>query len=313
VISITRDVIRQAAGLPCQRPRWNFIGLGSGRVAQSESGIQLGKFRIQLMPNGPFLVRLGKFPNDFKTKIGPLISGSTVRARVRPPSKSQGHHTIAYGAGGLSNHIATTARGNQKQTSPGQRRKNNGLGSKYGLASASSPWADAAISALPERSNSCRPTARARQETVDTPQNPAQPLFILAETRQPGFQVIQNVDTTAGQCIHGLPGVRSRNPEGGCGYQNRIPVHHSDRRGDCLRDRRYVRRRYGGADHRCRVGCRLTKSQLLHRAATPRGCRGQAASEDRSSGLVEVFSIRSIHPFSKFTIGGFRPRRRCTI
>jgi hypothetical protein len=29
---------------------------------------------------------LGKFPNDFMPQTGLLISGSTVRARVRPPS-----------------------------------------------------------------------------------------------------------------------------------------------------------------------------------------------------------------------------------
>lgn len=60
--------------------------------------------------------------------------------------------------------------------------------------------------------------------------------------------------------------VQSRNPEGGCGYQNRLPIRYSDRRGDYGRDRRHVRRRCGGADHHGRIGCGLTKSRLLHRA-----------------------------------------------
>src|ERR1700730_16437847 len=63
--------------------------------------------------------------------------------------------------------------------------------------------------------------------------------------------------------------VWSRNPEGGRGYQKRLPVRHSDRRGDYRHDPRRVRRRWGGADHRGRIGCRLIKSRLLHRAARP--------------------------------------------
>ena len=44
---------------------------------------------IPLMSDGAFLAQLGKFPNDFMPQTGLLISGSTVRARVRPPSKNQ--------------------------------------------------------------------------------------------------------------------------------------------------------------------------------------------------------------------------------
>src|ERR1700730_3645204 len=62
--------------------------------------------------------------------------------------------------------------------------------------------------------------------------------------------------------------VRSRNPAGGRGYQS-LPVRHSDRRGDYRHDPRRVRRRWGGADHRSRIGCRLIKSRLLDRAAKP--------------------------------------------
>ena len=43
---------------------------------------------IPLMSDGAFWAQLGKFPNDFMPQTGLLISGSTVRARVRPPLKS---------------------------------------------------------------------------------------------------------------------------------------------------------------------------------------------------------------------------------
>src|SRR3984893_14063438 len=92
-----------------------------------------------------------------------------------------------------------------------------------------------------------------------------------------------------------LSKTRSRNPEGGRGYQS-LPVRHSDRRGDYRHDPRRVRRRWGGADHRGRIGCRLIKSRLLHRAVKDLNAAHGNAARARSHGVFHHASIRRMPP-----------------
>jgi hypothetical protein len=63
------------------------IGCGArvGNKVAKRSGLQIAPNLF--IHSGPFLMRFEKFPNDFNADVGLLISGSKVRALVRPPSK----------------------------------------------------------------------------------------------------------------------------------------------------------------------------------------------------------------------------------
>jgi hypothetical protein len=57
----------------------------SARLGHAQSGLQIAP--NLLIHSGLFLMRFARFPNDFNADVGLLISGSKVRALVRPPSK----------------------------------------------------------------------------------------------------------------------------------------------------------------------------------------------------------------------------------
>ena len=70
-----------------------------------------------------------------------------------------------------------------------------------------------------------------------------------------------------------------------------VPVRHSDRRDDRLRDPRRLRRGDGGADRRCHMRSRLIKSRHFHRADKPERCLDAAYKRNTK----RVFYLFSLH------------------